>query len=236
MMWGGGPLHPPPRSETPTRLLIWSLQMHTTMTTTRRQPAPIMLSLEAVREGRASWRWRRPIDACIAVALGDALWLSDRATYDLRGLEFPRDDDDAPACCDARSPEPCLPCREHPAEMADTFRAEHAAALGAVLARPAADVFPEDVAWEPSEDDLSCYREWCREREERLWRERVDGPGVVEKLRAVANIYLDDRDDCLKGLGEAIWAMAQEAETLEARTWATYRDRLDCMQDARGLP
>jgi len=90
------------------------------------------------------------------------------------------------------------------------------------------------AAFEPSEADLEDYIEWARERDERLWRERIDaGPTFIEKLTAIANAFLDHHDEDICGLGGWIAEVADEARSLEARTWANYSDRRDAMLDAQ---
>jgi hypothetical protein len=97
-------------------------------------------------------------------------------------------------------------------------------------------VNPEAVSYEPTDADLAWYAACCREREERLWSERVEAaiPPLAAKLREVAYRYLDDPDDDLVGLGGVIWELAAEADALEARDWEQYQDRRDCMRDANG--
>jgi hypothetical protein len=91
--------------------------------------APIMLSLEAVREQRASWRWKAPVDAVCAVREGDALWLADR----------PRDLSVLAACCPDATAAPCRSCAVgdapagHPDDMADDFRREYHLAIARTM-------------------------------------------------------------------------------------------------------
>lgn len=68
---------------------------------------PIVLSLDAVREGRAEWMHDKPIEEALAVKLGEAEWLASRPEM-LCGCED----------------ETCRMCLDHPADMSD--RAEFA--------------------------------------------------------------------------------------------------------------
>jgi hypothetical protein len=98
---------------------------------------------------------------------------------------------------------------------------------------PLGDV-PEDAAFEPTPEDEAWYRDLCREREERLWVERIEaGSKLAEKLFALANDLLDGPDDDLRGLGLAISVMGHEAMAVEAMTWEQYQDRKAAMMDAR---
>ena len=109
------------------------------------------------------------------------------------------------ACCEPATETPCVTC-----------------------------LVPDDVPYEPSEADLLWYRGLCREREDRLWSERIEaGPTVVEMLFDEANRLIDSDDADRRGLGEEVARMAHEARSLEAKSWEQYRDRLAAMMDSR---
>jgi hypothetical protein len=191
---------------------------------------------------------------------------------DVSGGEFPTDPDDLAraACCPATD-EPCRSCAaDHPAEMADDFRTAHHRAMVRELAKAremsglefAPEPVADDVAFDPSPEDLSWYHEHCREYEEKIWRERIEADvpaddedaellarweawraklGVgdlrpaatfVDKLTRLAHDFLDDPDDDLAWIGRQIWSLKERAEFLGATSGESFDERHDCYLDA----
>lgn len=168
------------------------------------------------------------------------------------------------ACCGADEAAPCRTCEpaaDLPAEMDDSYRAEHHRAMVRELAiaremsglpfapdddpselrddegpgaYPVVCPSPEDAAFEPTEEDEASYREWCREYESRRMAERIAaGPTFLEKMDALAAAFVDDLDDDIHGLGEFLGELADEARALEAKSWAQFLDRRQAMLDAK---
>lgn len=188
---------------------------------------PIHAEIDAVRAGRAEWRSARPIDAMVAVYYGEASWLADRprvnapapAGYGPPPVDFTLIDD--------RDPEPPLEAQYNPAAGPTPFEPDG-------LPVDPTDL-RDDEAYVPSEEDQAWYLALCREREERLWAERVLAePTFAEQLYAEANRLIDSPEPVQRWLGEQVAKLADMARWLDANGPESYEERLACLQDARG--
>jgi hypothetical protein len=185
---------------------------------------PLMLSYYAVKEGRASWRHRKPIDEAVAVAMGEAEWVSKGDVTQTkvrcprclgRGiLEFARPDGPLREICTSCGGDGWV----DPA-VAETIRG---------LMEEAGRARIEREAVEPSGPYREDLDDFCPTAAEDEWN-------ALRASEVEFRTFLHDQSDRLRyvetsphaeWLAVQIDRMASLARTLDAKDGAEFDDRL----------
>jgi hypothetical protein len=205
------------------------------------KPQPLLLSLRAASEGRASMLSDKPIDEAIAVANGEAAWLS----------EAPK-----PHCDLCESYMDCPRCGGHGVrQVIDNGGVVWETCTSCEgtgeLDRETADVIRrlmDEADWRSDPE----RGQFCRDYEDRVLRERMDAdawddttrwatcdfvpddapePTLVERLELEISLYRKMRSDFGNLIADKLQNLKTVVEATGAKTVAEFIDRRQAMLD-----